>query len=67
MRKHDPDSYYSPGRFYAAIVMKLVLAHIIMNYDLGTVEPGVRPPNEYYTYSVVPNRKARVKFRRRQI
>ena len=30
----------SPGRYYAAAFMKVVVGQIIMNYDLKLVEPG---------------------------
>jgi hypothetical protein len=56
----------SPGRFFAANELKAMLAHIVLNYDLRTVEPGVRPPDMYFGNSIIPNTKASVMFRKRQ-
>jgi cytochrome P450 len=33
---------FSPGRYYAAAVMKVVLAQIIRDYDCSLVDPGAR-------------------------
>lgn len=30
----------SPGRFYAAAVMKVILGQVLMNYDCEFAEPG---------------------------
>jgi hypothetical protein len=54
----------SPGRFFASHVLKLMVAYIVMNYD---VEPiPVRPLNSELVGSVVPSRTATLKVRRRK-
>ena len=57
---------FSPGRFFAANELKAMLAHLVLNYDIQTVEPGVRPQDEYFSAAIVPNTKAIVMFRKRQ-
>lgn len=54
-----------PGRFFAVNELKIMLAHILMNYDVK-LEDGVRPPNICFGEVVIPNTKAQVMFRKRQ-
>ena len=56
---------YSPGRFFAANLMKTMLAHIIVNYDMKFEREGVRPDNVHGVLSVQPDLVARVLFRKR--
>jgi len=56
----------SPGRFFAANEMKAMMAHIVITYDLKLEDEGVRPKDEWYGSTCLPNRKAEVFFRRRQ-
>ena len=52
-----------PGRFFAAMEMKLLVGYIVMNYD---VEPmAVRPPNSFMGGTVLPPMKAKISVRRR--
>ncbi|KAJ6470567.1 cytochrome P450 [Mycena vitilis] len=53
-----------PGRFFAATVQKLLLAHVIVTYDLK-FKDGVRPADEWMAIAATPNSKAEVMFRRR--
>jgi cytochrome P450 len=53
-----------PGRFFAATEMKLLLAYIVLNYDIKPME--TRPPNEFMGGSVLPPMKARFWVRRRK-
>ncbi|KAJ6452369.1 cytochrome P450 [Mycena vulgaris] len=55
-----------PGRFFAAAELKAMLAHLVMNYDIRAEIEGVRPPDDVFGIMVLPNRKAKVWFRRRQ-
>ncbi|KAJ7509510.1 cytochrome P450, partial [Mycena galericulata] len=55
-----------PGRFFASTELKAMLAHLVMNYDVRTEVEGVRPPDDVFGVVVVPNRKAKVWFRKRQ-
>lgn len=56
----------SPGRFFAAIEMKTMMAHLILNYDIKMEKEGVRPPNGMNFLSCPPDVTARVMFRRRR-
>lgn len=53
-----------PGRFYAAMVMKLVLAQIVMGYDIR-FEDGHRPKDVSRNTGRLPGLGARVLVRKR--
>jgi hypothetical protein len=55
----------SPGRYFAVVELKAMLAHIVMNYDVKMEQEGVRPADLWFMYSCIPNRKAEVLFRKR--
>ncbi|KAF9458999.1 cytochrome P450 [Collybia nuda] len=54
-----------PGRFFVSIVMKAFIARLIMDYDLKMECEGVRPKDEWFGSNCVPNRHAKIMFRRR--
>ncbi|TCD63305.1 hypothetical protein EIP91_005686 [Steccherinum ochraceum] len=58
-----------PGRHFAAYELKLMLAHIVLYYDVkmqpGDEGVGVRPKNEWIGNSIIPDRNAHVLFRKR--
>jgi len=56
-----------PGRFFAAAEVKLILAHVVMNYDirLGATNNGVRPADRFLMHHVIPDPSAEVIFTRR--
>ncbi|KAJ7795185.1 cytochrome P450 [Mycena olivaceomarginata] len=54
-----------PGRFFAAMELKAMLAHVILNYDVKFESPATRPPNQCIGATYIPNRTAKVWFRRR--
>lgn len=54
-----------PGRFFAATEMKLLLAYILLNYDVKTFEE--RPKNSFIAGSILPPMKATISVRRRKI
>ena len=58
-------SFSSPGRFFAANELKAMMAYLVMNYDIELEEKGVRPPDLHFQTALVPNPKAKVKFRAR--
>ncbi|KAF8633024.1 hypothetical protein AX15_001616 [Amanita polypyramis BW_CC] len=58
--------YACPGRFFAAVTLKLFLAHLIVNYDLRLEQPGVRPPDFVIEANCFPNSQASVMFRQRR-
>ncbi|QBZ65564.1 hypothetical protein PoMZ_12526 [Pyricularia oryzae] len=52
-----------PGRFFAATELKLLLAHMLLGYD---IEPRQRPRNKWYGIGRVPDMEATVRIRRRK-
>lgn len=52
-----------PGRFFASSELKLMLAYILMNYDLERQER--RPDNVWFGMNRVPPMKATLRFKRR--
>jgi len=54
-----------PGRFFAANELKLMLAYLIMNYDMEVTGPGTRPRNKWYGLTRIPSMEATVRMRRR--
>ncbi|GJE92111.1 cytochrome P450 [Phanerochaete sordida] len=55
-----------PGRFFAAAQLKLILAHIVLHYDIKAENEGVVPPVLQFGQNIAPNMKAKVLFRKRQ-
>ncbi|KAI1415223.1 cytochrome P450 [Hypoxylon sp. FL1857] len=53
-----------PGRFFASSELKLMLAYIIMNYDIQIQEK--RPENFWFGMNRIPPMKATIKVRRRK-
>ena len=56
---------YSPGRFFAAVEMKALLAHILITYDLK-LEEGKKVPRDINFHTARIPRNADVLFRKRQ-
>ncbi|KAJ7621337.1 cytochrome P450 [Roridomyces roridus] len=54
-----------PGRFFAVTELKLMLAYILLQYDIRLEEEGVRPPSEWFGTTCGANRSAKVLFRKR--
>ena len=57
----------SPGRFFAALEMKLLLAHMVMTYDIQFENGGPQPPGVWRGASVFPDRTAKVYFKKRSV
>ena len=57
---------HSPGSFFAAVELKTMLAHLVLNYDMKLENEGVRPPTLELALAIVPNIKAKVLFRKRK-
>ncbi|EKM48603.1 uncharacterized protein PHACADRAFT_214733 [Phanerochaete carnosa HHB-10118-sp] len=56
-----------PGRFFAALELKMITANLLLNYDVKLEGDSTEiPPVSWYIASRVPNMKANVLFRRRQ-
>ncbi|KAK7695491.1 hypothetical protein QCA50_000127 [Cerrena zonata] len=55
-----------PGRFFATNSLKVMLAHLVLNYDIKFEEEGVLPKSLRIATMHTPNAKAKVLFRKRQ-
>jgi hypothetical protein len=60
---HGRDS--CPGRFFAATVLKVIITHLLLNYDLRFLPGSKRPKNRYYGPTVAVDRMAEVMLKRR--
>ncbi|KAJ7058930.1 cytochrome P450 [Mycena amicta] len=54
-----------PGRFFAVTELKVMLAHILQNYDVKLEQEGVRPHSEWFGTTCGANRSAKILFRKR--
>jgi hypothetical protein len=66
--------FYSPGRFFAALELKAVLATLVLDYDLKWPDDapkddghgrGYRPKDIWFGGNMLPDMKARVMIRKR--
>jgi len=57
-------NYACPGRFFAAMELKMMLAHVVTTYDVK-LKDGKRPGKQWFGTICVPDRKAEVMFRKR--
>ncbi|GJJ15190.1 hypothetical protein Clacol_009466 [Clathrus columnatus] len=55
-----------PGRFFAANELKLMMAYLVLNYDVKMENEGVRPPNVAAALACIPDVTANVMFRCRR-
>ena len=53
-----------PGRFFIALEMKLILAYIVMNYEIEPLKN--RPSNTWFGQNAFPSMKATIKVRRKE-
>jgi cytochrome P450 len=53
-----------PGRFFAAVELKLLMAYILMNYDVKRLE--TRPKNFVMSATILPPMKATISVKRRK-
>ncbi|EJD49256.1 cytochrome P450 [Auricularia subglabra TFB-10046 SS5] len=56
-----------PGRFWAAIEMKAMMAYMVIHYDMRMAQDGVVPEETWIASALLPDRKARMLFRRRAV
>ncbi|PIL31304.1 cytochrome P450 [Ganoderma sinense ZZ0214-1] len=54
-----------PGRFFASMELKAVLAYLILHYDMRFEGDGGRPANFNLSFSVIPSQDAVIQFKRR--
>jgi len=55
-----------PGRFFAAMELKAMLAHILIVYDVKSDTEGVRPPAYSFGRVRTPNATAKILIRKRE-
>ncbi|KAJ7104091.1 cytochrome P450 [Mycena belliarum] len=53
-----------PGRFFASLELKCLMAYLLLHYDVKTPVEGVRPPDEWFGPTSNPARNADILFRR---
>ncbi|KAG6330494.1 hypothetical protein ID866_8595 [Astraeus odoratus] len=58
-------SIHSPGRFFAAVELKMMLAHIVLSYDVKVDSNGHQPKNMVFGIAIVADRRAGIMFRKR--
>jgi hypothetical protein len=63
-RANDVLPHFSPGRFHASIVMKLVIAQIIMRYDIKLEDEKARTLWSWETF-VMPYESTQMILRKR--
>ena len=56
---------FSPGRFFASMELKAVLAYLILHYDMRFEGEAGRPANFNLSFSVIPSQNAVIQFKRR--
>ena len=56
-------TFNSPGRFFAANQLKLLIAHFVLNYDVESL--ATRPPNTPLGDVMIPPLKATMRVRRK--
>jgi len=52
-----------PGRFFAAMELKVLLAYIICNYDFKLTTDGARPKNTFFSFSCMPDFDTELMFK----
>ena len=65
VRLSNTCSFDSPGRFFAAIQLKSILAHIVVTYDVKLEDNATRPRSLHFGTSIVADPRASVLFRKR--
>jgi hypothetical protein len=53
----------SPGRFFVSYELKMLIAYMVMNYDIKPLP--VRPPNKWFGRHIVPPMKKAIRVRRK--
>jgi len=54
-----------PGRFFAAVELKTILAYVLLNYDIKMVNDAGRPTSLHNGPEIMPDSTAEVLFRKR--
>jgi len=59
------ESLYSPGRFFAATEIKMLLAYVLLNYDVKLAGGRGQPADWWFGFHSMPDPTVEVMFRRR--
>jgi ent-kaurene oxidase len=59
--------YACPGRFFASNEIKLILAHLVMNYDFNFLDGKGRPETLTLDENMFPDPKAKILIKRRPV
>ena len=62
----DARSDISPGRFFAAMKLKTIVAYLVLNYDVKVPGDGGRPADMFFGSNVLPHPSAKIMLRQRQ-
>jgi hypothetical protein len=62
---NDSESLYSPGRFFAALEIKLLLAHVLVNYDVKLADSRGEPADWWFGAQPMLDPTVKVMFRKR--
>lgn len=54
-----------PGRFFAAVEIKMMMAYVVMNYDVKCKVEGIRPREIWIGASAMLDPNAEILFRKR--
>ncbi|KAF8720849.1 hypothetical protein AX14_010658 [Amanita brunnescens Koide BX004] len=54
-----------PGRFFVVNVIKAILAHILLDYDIKMANGGGCPESIWFGWASLPNTKPEVLFKKR--
>jgi hypothetical protein len=54
---------YSPGRFFVQVELKMIIAYLLLNYDVQPL--AQRPPNRWIGSAVVPPDKETIWIKRK--
>ncbi len=58
--------YRSPGRFLATNNLKVMLAYLLMNYDVKMAGDEGFPPELFFGINSTPDPRVKMMFRKRQ-
>ena len=58
-------SAFSPGRFFAVNEMKVMMAYLVLHYDVKLGQGGGRPENQFIGTVIVPSQSMTVLFKGR--
>ena len=59
------DDFVSPGRFFAASELKIMLAHVVVTYDVRLEDDAMYPASWHIGTFIAANPRANVVFRNR--